>query len=144
MFAQSKQFPWQELLPFGILAGGWAREMALVSAFVPRQTELCPSRAQQQSLPLSSNLPAFRAGLLTYNLPDVKSRLLSEHTLSGASAFASQIWGLCFASGLPFRPSSPCSAHCLSALPTLFPGPLIYTWPQRIHSASLLAVFWVI
>ena len=25
----------------GILAGGWAREMALVSAFVPRQAELC-------------------------------------------------------------------------------------------------------
>ena len=41
VFAQSKQVPWQELVPFGILAGGWAREMALVSAFVPRQAELC-------------------------------------------------------------------------------------------------------
>ena len=35
VFAQSKQVPWQELVPFVILAGGWAREMALVSAFVP-------------------------------------------------------------------------------------------------------------
>ena len=37
VFARSEQVPWQELVPFGILAGGWAREMALVSAFVPHQ-----------------------------------------------------------------------------------------------------------
>ena len=41
VFAQSKQVPWQELVPFGILAGGWAEEMVLASAFVPCQTELC-------------------------------------------------------------------------------------------------------
>ena len=41
VFAGSKQVPWQEPVPFGILAGGWVREMALASAFVPRQTELC-------------------------------------------------------------------------------------------------------
>ena len=41
VFALCKQVPWQELVPFGILAGGWAREMALVSAFVPCQAELC-------------------------------------------------------------------------------------------------------
>ena len=41
VFAQCKQVPWQELVPFGILAGGWAREMALVSAFVPHQAVLC-------------------------------------------------------------------------------------------------------
>ena len=33
--------PWQELVSFGILAGGWAREMALASTFVPRQAKLC-------------------------------------------------------------------------------------------------------
>ena len=79
----------QELVPFGILAGGWAREMALVSAFVPRQTELCCLGAQQLSFPLSSSHPALRAELLAYNLPDVKSHLLSEHTLCGPLAFAS-------------------------------------------------------
>ena len=42
VFARCKQVSWQELVPFGILAGGWAREMALASAFVPQQTELCP------------------------------------------------------------------------------------------------------
>ena len=42
VFARSEQVPWQELVPFGILAGGWAREMALGSSFVPHQTELCP------------------------------------------------------------------------------------------------------
>ena len=40
-FAQSQQVPWQELVPFGIWAGGWAREMALASAFVTQKTELC-------------------------------------------------------------------------------------------------------
>ena len=59
VFAQSEQVLWQELVPFGILAGGWAREMALAMAFVPRQTELFPLRAQHLSLPLSSSLPAF-------------------------------------------------------------------------------------
>ena len=59
VFVRSKQVPWQELVPFGILAGGWAREMALASSFVPRQTELCPPRAQQLSLQLSSSLPAL-------------------------------------------------------------------------------------
>ena len=45
VFAWCKQVPWQELVPFGILAGGWAREMVLASAFVPRQAELCLSGA---------------------------------------------------------------------------------------------------
>ena len=72
VFARSKQVPWQELVPFGILAGGWAREMVLASAFGPRQTELCHPGAQQLSLSLSSRLPAFRAELLTYDLPDAK------------------------------------------------------------------------
>ena len=40
-FVQCKQVPWQEPVPFGILAGGWAREMVLASAFVPRQAVLC-------------------------------------------------------------------------------------------------------
>ena len=59
VFAQSEQVPWQELVPFGILAGGWAGEMALASVFVPHQTELCRQGAQQLSLPLSSSFPAF-------------------------------------------------------------------------------------
>ena len=41
VFALSEQVPWQELVPFGILAGGWAREIALASTFATRQTELC-------------------------------------------------------------------------------------------------------
>ena len=76
VFAWSEQIPWQELVPFGILAGGWPGEMALASAFVPRQTELRRLGAQQLSLPLSSSLPALQAELLTYDLPDAKSRLL--------------------------------------------------------------------
>ena len=59
VFAGREQVPWQELVPFGILAGGWVREMALASAFFPHQTEVCRLGAQQLSLPLSSSLPAF-------------------------------------------------------------------------------------
>ena len=103
VFAWSEQVPWQELVPFGILAGGWAGEMALASSFVLHQTELCRPGAQQLSLPLSSSLSAFRAELLTYDLPDAKSRLLSEHSLSGPSAFASQTRGLCLAGEPPLR-----------------------------------------
>ena len=106
VFARSKHVPWQELFPFGILAGGWVREMALASAFVPHQTELCRQGAQQLSLPLSSSLPAFRAELLTYDLRDAKSRLLSEHTPSTPSAFASQTQGLSLAGEPPLRPGS--------------------------------------
>ena len=106
VFARREQVPWQELVLFGILAGGWAGEMALASAFVPHQTELCRQGAQQLSLPLSSSLPAFRAELLTYDLPDAKSRLLWEHSPSGPSAFASQTRGLCLAGEPPLRPSS--------------------------------------
>ena len=47
-----------------------------------------------------------RAELLAYNLPDVKSRLLWEHTPSGPSTFASQTRGLCLASEPPLRPGS--------------------------------------
>ena len=56
VFARSEHVPWRELVLFGILAGGWAGEMALARAFVPRQTELCHPGAQQLS-PLCS--PAF-------------------------------------------------------------------------------------
>ena len=61
VFVLSEQVPWQELVPFGILAGGWAREMALASIFVPRQAELCRPGAQQLSLPLFSSRFLSRA-----------------------------------------------------------------------------------
>ena len=59
VFAWSKQVPWQELFLFGILAEECERKMALASAFVPHQTELCRLGVQQRSLFLSSSLPSF-------------------------------------------------------------------------------------
>ena len=121
VFAWCKQVPWQELVPFGILAGGCAREMALESTFVPCQTELCRPRTQQLSLPFSSSLPTLRAELLTYNLPDVKSLSLSEHSPSGPSPFASQTRGLCLACGPPLCPGSlpPVRGVCTASPPFL-------------------------
>ena len=132
VFARSKQVPWQEPVPFGILAGGWAREMVLASAFVPHQTELCHQRAQQLSLPLSFSLPAFRAQLLTYDLPDAKLRLLWEHSPSGPSAFASQTRGLCLAGEPPLRPGSlPPVRGARTASPPSYPLP----WASRLRLA---------
>ena len=99
--SRCREVPWQELVPFGILAGGWAREMALASTFVPRQDELCRRGLNNSS---SCCPPALRAVLLPYNLPDVKSGLLSEHTPSSPSAFASQTRGLCLAGRPPLCP----------------------------------------
>ena len=56
VFAGCKQVLWQELVPFGNLAGGWEREMALASTFVPCQTEQC--RPGLNNSP-SHCLPAF-------------------------------------------------------------------------------------
>ena len=132
VFAWCKQVPWQELVPFGILAGGWVREMALASAFVPPQAELCRLGAQQLSLPLSSSLPAFGAELLTYDHPDAKSRLLLEHTPSSPSVFASQTQGLCLASRLLLRPVSlPPVRGARTALPPFLPLP----WASRLRLA---------
>ena len=57
VFAPCKQVPWQELVPFGILAGGWTREMALASAFVPRQAELCLPGLNNSPSPCPPALP---------------------------------------------------------------------------------------
>ena len=87
------------------------------------------SMAQQLSLQLSSSPPTLRAELLTYNLPDVKSCSLSEHTLSSPSAFASQTPGLCFAGGLPLH---------LGSLPPVAP-PLRPSYPVPWTSRLCLA-----
>ena len=51
VFGQSEQVSWQELVPFGILAGAWAREMALASAFVPQQlSSVLPGLSNSPSL----------------------------------------------------------------------------------------------
>ena len=114
-----------------------------------RQTELSHPGAQQLSLPLSSSLPAFRAELLTYDLPDAKSCLLSEHTPSvGPLCFcqpdSGSLLGWQAALQPPLPPASPCSAHRLAALTTLFRGPLVCVWLQRLRSANPLTIFWVI
>ena len=55
-----------------------------------------------------------------------------------------RLGGLCLAgwAALPpprLPPTSPCSMHRLSALPTLFRGPLVYTWLRRVR---LLVSWW--
>ena len=143
VFAWSEQVPWQELALFGILAGGWAGEMALASTFVPHQTELCRPGAHQLSLPLSSSLPAFRAELLTYDLPDTKSRLLSEHSPSGPSAFASQTRGLCLAGEPPLRPGSlPPVRGARTASPPFLPSSVGLSSVLGSGDSILLILWW--
>ena len=100
------------------------------------------SGAQQLSLRLSSSLPALRAELLTYNLPDVKSRLLNQHTPSGPSTFASQTRGLCLAGGLPLSPGSvPPVRVVRTASPPFLPSSVGLS--STLGSGeSILLVFW--
>ena len=108
----------------------------------PPSRALCSSGAQQFSLPLSSSLPTLRAKLLAYNLPDVKSRLPSEHTPSRPSAFASQTRGLCLAGGLPLCPGSllPVRVVHTASLPFL---PSSVGLSSMLGSGeSILLLFW--
>ena len=105
-------------------------------------TKLSSSGAQRLSLPLSSTPPALRVELLACNLPDVKSCLLSEHTLSGPSTFASQIKGLCLAGGLPLHPGF---LRPIRVAPTAWPPfpPSSVVLLSALGSAdSVLLVFW--
>ena len=61
MFAQCTS-KFGELVPFGVSAGGWEREMALASAFVPGQAELClPGLYTSPSVVLSPSHSLSRA-----------------------------------------------------------------------------------
>ena len=71
--------------------------MALAGAFVSHRSELCLPGLNNSPSRCPLALPTLRAELLTFNIPDVKSHWLSELTLSGPSAFASQTQGLCLA-----------------------------------------------
>ena len=97
--------------------------------------------AQQLSL-LASPCPphSTRAELLTFNIPDVKSCWLSELMESAPLLLQARLQGFFFAwRAAPPPPRLPpaClySMHCLSALPTLYRGPLVYAWLWRICSA---------
>ena len=132
VFVRSEQVPWQELVLFGILAGGWAAEMALASAFVPHQTELCRLGAQQLSLPLSSSLPAFRAELLTYDLPGAKSCLLWEHTPSAPPLLQARLGGSAWPASRPSAPAP--SRQSVGRAPPRRPSyPL--PWASRLRLA---------
>ena len=131
------------MVPFGISAGGMGEGNSICQCLCfPK--DVCPSGAQQLSL-LACFLPprSPRAELLTFNVPDVKSHWLSELTQSGPSIFARQTQGLCLAGWAappPPRlpPASPCSVHCISALPTQFVGLLSTLGSVK----SVLLVFW--
>ena len=115
--------------------------MALVSTFVPHQAVLCCPELNN-SPSCSASPPALRAELLAYNLPDVKSRFLSEHTPSGPSAFASQTQGLCLAGGLPL-----CSGSLLPVRGARTTSPPFLLSSVGLSSAlgsgdSVLLVFW--
>ena len=98
--------------------------------------------AQQLSLPLSSSPPILPAELLAYNLPDVKSQLLWEHTPTGPSAFASQTRGLCLASGPPLRSGSlPPVRGARTASPPFLPSSLGLSCALG-SGDSVLLVFW--
>ena len=85
----------------------------------------------------------FPAMLLAYNLPDVKSCLLSEHTPSGPSAFASQTQGLCFACGLPLRLGSLLPVRVArTAYPPFLPSSMGLLCILGSRESTLLVFWW--
>ena len=129
VFVRCVPVPWQKLVPFGWWIGeGDGAGKHLCS---PPSCALS-SGAQQLSLPLSSSPPFLRAELLAYNLPDAKSRLLSEHTLSGPSAFASQTLGSAWPAGCPSALAPSCQS--VERAPPRCPSyPIL--WASRLHLA---------
>ena len=141
VFVQCKQVPWQELVPFVILAGDGRGRWLWQAPLFP--AKLCSVvRGSATLLPLSSSPTVLQAELLAYNLPDVKSLLLLEHTPSGPSTFASQTRGLCLAGRLPLCPGSfpPVRGVCTASLPFL---PSSVGLSSALGSGdSILLVFW--
>ena len=140
VFARNEQVPWQELVPFGILARGWAAEMALASAFVPHQTELCrPGLSNSPSLcPPAFPLSEQSCSLITSQM---LSRACCRNTLRPLCFCKPDLGALLGRQAAPpprLPPASPCSVHRLSALPTLFRGPLVCAGSRD----SILLVFW--
>ena len=130
VFAWCKQVPWQELVPFGILAGGWAREMVLASTFVLQQAALCcpglnnsPSRCPP-TLPLSKQ----SCKLITFQM--LSPACCSNILCPAPPLLQARLRGSASPAGHPFTPASSrqsCSAHCFTALPTFFRGRLVCT-----------------
>ena len=90
------------------------------------------SGAQQLSLPLSSSPPVLQAELLAYNLPDVKSYLLSEHTPPAPSLLQASLrgsaWPAC-------RPSAPApSRQSIELAPPHRPSSPL-PWASRLRLA---------
>ena len=105
VFAGCKQVPWQEPVPLGFWLGDGRGRWHWRASLFP--TMLSSVLRGSTTLP-SHFSPAFPLSeqSFTYNLPGVKSPLLSEHTLSGPSAFASQTRRLCLAGRPPHCPGS--------------------------------------
>ena len=144
----ASQFPGRNWFPLGFWLGNgrgrWRCQAPLFPtklSFVVRGSTTLPPVVLQPSRSLSRAVSLYP--------PDVKSRLLSEHTLSVLPLrFCKPDSGALLAqraAPLPrLPPASPWSAHRLTALPTLFRGPLVCAWLRRLRSANPLAFFWVI
>ena len=128
--------------PLGFWLGdGWGRWHFPVPLF---PTELSSVFWGSTTLPPGVLSPSpLRAELLTYNIPDVKSCWLSELTLSGPSAFASQTLGVLPCPGLPLHhPGSlppVCVAHTISPPFVLSSMGLLSTLGS---GESILLAFW--
>ena len=143
----ASKFPGRNWFPLGFWLGDRRVRWRLQVPLFPAKLSSAFG-AQQLSLPLSSSPPNFRAELLTYNLPDVKSRSVRTHSARPLRFCKPDSGGSAWLAGHPsapwLPPTSSWSAHHLAALPTLFRGPLVCAWLRKLRSASLLAVFCVI
>ena len=129
----ANQFPGKNRFPLGFWLGDGRGKWRWRATFVPPQAALCVWG--------STTLPPV-VQMLTYNLPDVKSCLRSEHTPSGPSAFASQTQGLCLAGGRPLHSDSfPPVRGARTASPPFLPSSVGLSSALGSRE-SVLLVFW--
>ena len=137
----ASKFPGRNWFPLVFWLGDGRGRWRWLASLLPAKLSSV-SQGSATVPPFVLSLPAFQAKLLTYDLPDAKSRLLLEHTLSGPSAFARQTWGLCLVGSLPLHPGSlqpVCGARTTS--PPFLPSSM-GLWSALCSVDSILLVFW--
>ena len=146
-FRRASKFPGRNWFPLGFWLGdGRGRWCWPAPLFPNKLSWVVPGLSNSPSLcPPAFPLSEPSCSLITSQM---LSRACCRNTLCLAPPLLPARLGALLgrqAAPLPrLPPASPCSAHSLAALPTLFHGPLVCAWLRRLHSANPLAVFWVI
>ena len=128
----TSKFPGSNCFPLGFLAGGWAREMLLANAFVPRQAELCRPGLNNSPSHCPPALPFSEQScqLITFQM---SSPACCQNTLCPAPPLLpGRVGGSAWPAGRPSAPAPSCQS--VERAPPSHPSyPL--PWASRLRLA---------